>query len=63
MDGGWRIYSSGPGLYTNLLVCLSLGVRRHYGDRIVAPVLPASLRPITLKWRINGREQRIALSG
>ena len=40
-DGGWRIYSSGPGLYTNLLLCHALGIRRRFGQRIVAPVLPA----------------------
>ena len=30
-DGGWRIYSSGPGLYTNLLICHALGIRRRFG--------------------------------
>src|SRR6188472_3525494 len=39
-DGGWRIYSSGPGLYTNLLVCQALGLRRWFGERLARPVLP-----------------------
>ncbi len=30
-DGGWRIYSSGPGLFTNLVVRDLLGLRRDFG--------------------------------
>ena len=48
VDGGWRIYSSGPGLYVNLLLCHALGLRRHFGARRGAPVLPASLGAVTL---------------
>ena len=29
VDGGWRVYSSGPGLYTNLLLQRAFGIRRH----------------------------------
>jgi len=43
VDGGWRIYSSGPGLYTNMLVRLAFGRRRHFGERIDAPLLPKRL--------------------
>ena len=42
VEGGWRIYSSGPGLYVNLLIRHALGVRRHFGDRINQPVLPSA---------------------
>ncbi len=50
VDGGWRIYSSGPGLYTNMLIRHALGVRRDSGERIVKPCLPASLRGLSLAW-------------
>ena len=43
VDGGWRVYSSGPGLFANLLICHALGIRRHFGERVVAPVLPRGL--------------------
>jgi cellobiose phosphorylase len=43
VDGGWRIYSSGPGLYTNVLVRHAFGRRRSYGERSGIPVLPPSL--------------------
>jgi 1,2-beta-oligoglucan phosphorylase len=46
VDGGWRIYSSGPGIYASLLVCRALGRRRHWGERVTEPVLPAALRDL-----------------
>lgn len=62
-DGGWRIYSSGPGLYTNVLLCHALGLRRRFGERVVAPVLPAGLGPVTVEWEVDGRKDRWELSG
>jgi cellobiose phosphorylase len=38
LEGGWRIYSSGPGLYVNLFLGHALGKRRVFGCRI-EPVL------------------------
>jgi len=52
VEGGWRIYSSGPGLYVNLLIRHALGVRRHFGDRINQPVLP-SAPPLRLHRELN----------
>jgi cellobiose phosphorylase len=57
-DGGWRIYSSGPGLYANLLLSHALGVRRRFGSRVVAPVLPGRLGRITLEMDLDGGRQR-----
>jgi 1,2-beta-oligoglucan phosphorylase len=50
VDGGWRIYSSGPGLYVNVLIGHALGVRRQFGTRVVRPCLPDSLRDLRLEW-------------
>ncbi len=44
VDGGWRIYSSGPGLYTRALVELVLGRRRHFGERVARPVMAEVLK-------------------
>ena len=43
VDGGWRVYSSGPGLYVNVLVRLAFGQRRYFGERLGSPLLPARL--------------------
>ena len=50
VEGGWRVYSSGPGLYIDMLVRHALGVRRFFGDRIESPVLPAALAASKLAW-------------
>jgi 1,2-beta-oligoglucan phosphorylase len=50
VDGGWRVYSSGPGLYTNMLIRHAFGLRRQFGKRIVTPSLRKSRRDLTLEW-------------
>jgi cellobiose phosphorylase len=50
VDGGWRIYSSGPGLYVNVLIAHALGRRREFGARILKPCLPASLQGLPSEW-------------
>ena len=40
LEGGWRVYSSGPGLCLRLVVEALLGIRRR-GDVVeIDPVLP-----------------------
>ncbi|HMR34133.1 MAG TPA: hypothetical protein PKA13_23695 [Geminicoccaceae bacterium] len=63
VDGGWRIYSSGPGLCINLLLSHAFGIRRRFGERIVEPVLPSSLGPISVEMTIEGRQVRWDLAG
>jgi cellobiose phosphorylase len=46
VEGGWRVYSSGPGLYLNLLIRHALGRRRVFGNRINKPVLPNTHRAL-----------------
>ena len=49
VDGGWRIYSSGPGIYVSLLICQAFGIRRQWGKRVARPMLPAALGNLTLQ--------------
>jgi cellobiose phosphorylase len=62
VDGGWRIYSSGPGLYTNVLLSHALGIRRRFGERKVKPVLSRRLGRVMLEMVIDGRHERWDLS-
>jgi cellobiose phosphorylase len=48
VEGGWRIYSSGPGLYINVLLRDALGVRRIFGDRVRKPLVPNGLGTLQL---------------
>ena len=49
-DGGWRIYSSGPGLYVYILVQHLFGIRRRFGKRIAEPKPPDSQSRLILVW-------------
>tara|TARA_R110002126_G_scaffold291587_1_gene453982 strand:+ start:24927 stop:28283 length:3357 start_codon:yes stop_codon:yes gene_type:complete len=40
LKGGWRIYSSGPGIYIGLIISHLLGFRSEYDDVIIDPVIP-----------------------
>ncbi|MEY4508148.1 MAG: hypothetical protein RLZZ450_270 [Pseudomonadota bacterium] len=65
LQGGWRVYSSGPGIYVALTVSRLLGLRVEYGHLVLDPVLARSLdglqaslrllgRPVTLVYRVVG---------
>ena len=43
LRGGWRVYSSGPGIYIGLIVTRLLGLRTEFGNIIVDPVISHSL--------------------
>jgi 1,2-beta-oligoglucan phosphorylase len=49
-DGGWRIYSSGPGLYVYILIQHLFGIRRRFGKRLAVPRQPESQSRLTLAW-------------
>ncbi|MDQ6701900.1 MAG: cellobiose phosphorylase [Pseudomonadota bacterium] len=50
VDGGWRIYSSGPGIFISLLVRRILGHQRLWGQRIARPLLPRALQDVTVEF-------------
>ncbi len=66
LEGGWRVYSSGPGIFLRLVVETLLGVRRR-GDRLeIDPVLAPGLdrlratvpldgAPLDLTYRVGPR--------
>ncbi len=76
VKGGWRIYSSGPGIFMNQLISNALGIRQEEGELAIDPVLPAKLNgmrfefmwddfPITFVYRISGAEtvSKITVNG
>jgi len=65
LKGGWRVYSSGPGIYVALVVSRLLGLRIEFGNLILDPVLAPSLdglhaalrfreRPVTFAYKVRG---------
>lgn len=75
VKGGWRIYSSGPGIYMNQLISNALGIRQEEEDLVLDPVLPVSLdglhfdfqfagQKVTFVYHLSGEAvQRIVLNG
>ncbi|MGB4659064.1 MAG: cellobiose phosphorylase, partial [Mobilitalea sp.] len=47
VKGGWRLYSSGPGIYMRQLISHILGIRFVEGILIIDPVLPDSMDGLT----------------
>ena len=54
LDGGWRVYSSGPGIYLRLITECLLGLRRRPPVFEVDPVLPPEL---------DGLRAQVAIAG
>jgi len=55
VEGGWRIYSSGPGVYVALVVERLFGVKRRFGERRVRPALPRGHKALRLLGLPPGR--------
>lgn len=60
LDGGWRVYSSGPGIAIGLIVGRFLGVRRLADQLVLDPVMPQSLQGLSAAVELEGRAVQIA---
>ncbi|RUT46281.1 cellobiose phosphorylase [Paenibacillus anaericanus] len=58
VKGGWKIYSSGPGIYMNQLISNALGIRQEEGNLILDPVLPQSLDGLHFDFEYAGASVR-----
>ena len=77
LKGGWRVYSSGPGIYIGLVFSRLLGLRTEYGNIIVDPVIPHDLdglsaslvfmgHPVNFKYEVKKRcfcPEKITING
>jgi cellobiose phosphorylase len=61
LDGGWRVYSSGPGIAIGLVVGRLLGVRREHDAVVFDPVLPASWSGLVARLQLAGHEVTLEL--
>lgn len=59
VKGGWRVYSSGPGIFIRLVVENLLGLSRYHGDLLIDPVMPASLHGLTCDLDLLGVPTRV----
>jgi cellobiose phosphorylase len=55
LEGGWRVYSSGAGIATSLILRCLLGIRPARQTLTIDPVLPPSLDGLRVELDIAGR--------
>jgi CRISPR-associated protein Csx3 len=53
--GGWRLYSSGPGIFLHKVRACLLGLRESFGEMTFDPVLPRSLDGLVARATVGGR--------
>ena len=56
--GGWRVYSSGPGIWINQVIANVLGLRTYFDDVVLDPVLPRRADGLTFDFEHEGRPVR-----
>jgi cellobiose phosphorylase len=59
LDGGWRVYSSGPGIALSLIVTTFLGVRREGGALVIDPVIAPELSGLRAEVSVMGRRVKV----
>jgi cellobiose phosphorylase len=59
LEGGWRIYSSGPGIALGLVLRCLLGLRWEHAQLVIDPVLPASLDGLRAQLLLAGHELEV----
>ena len=74
VKGGWRIYSSGPGIYMNQLISNCLGIRHEAHHVVIDPMIPIDLdgmifdyqvdgKPVSFRYHLNQDKKRVTLNG
>ena len=59
VKGGWRIYSSGPGIFINQLISNILGIRELEDKIIFDPVIPKELNNLCFNYKILNKNVKI----
>jgi 1,2-beta-oligoglucan phosphorylase len=62
VKGGWRLYSSGPGIYINQLITRVLGIRVEHHNIIIDPVLPKKLDGLKVTYHYGDRPLHITFT-
>jgi cellobiose phosphorylase len=55
VKAGWRLYSSGPGIYLQTLIQQFLGIRVKQNQLMIDPQIPSTLSGLTVDFHFQGR--------
>lgn len=61
VKGGWRIYSSGPGIYINQIISNVLGIRYENGNLVLDPVVSRDLGNVAIRFDLFGKPVSIKI--
>ncbi|MBI5615815.1 MAG: hypothetical protein HY943_05970 [Gammaproteobacteria bacterium] len=59
LDGGWRVYSSGPGIATNLVLRALLGLQPASDALVIDPCLPSTLDGLEADLEFGGHRYTV----
>jgi len=62
LKGGWRVHSSGPGIYVGLILMRFLGLRSYFGSTVIDPVLPREMSGLKATLDYLGKRIKITFS-
>ncbi|CAH8242413.1 GH36-type glycosyl hydrolase domain-containing protein [Vibrio aestuarianus] len=62
VKGGWRIYSSGPGIYVNQLIANVFGVRFSGSDLTLDPVISPRLGQVSVKFELDAKPIELVIN-
>lgn len=55
VKGGWRLYSSGPGIYLNQFITNFLGIKTYHNALYLDPVMPKTLKGLKVTYQYRGK--------
>ncbi|WP_404969865.1 GH36-type glycosyl hydrolase domain-containing protein [Vibrio campbellii] len=61
VKGGWRIYSSGPGIYVNQLITNVFGVRFSENDLTLDPVISPRVGQANVQFELDGKPVKLVI--
>ncbi|MEZ8272328.1 cellobiose phosphorylase [Vibrio splendidus] len=62
VKGGWRIYSSGPGIYLNQLISNVFGLRFERGNLVFDPIVSSRLGTVSMDYEIEGKAVKVVVT-
>ncbi len=61
VKAGWRLYSSGPGIYLRTFIHHFLGIKVQRNTLIIDPVIPSSLKGLTITFQFQGQPLKVVV--
>jgi len=62
VKGGWRVYSSGPGMFVAFVTRYLLGIRQSCGRTVFDPVMPVGFDGLAVQMKIKDSDAKIIYS-